>query len=130
MDEAYSFVELFCGEGWVSKVMRAGGHGVASLDIRLGEGFQGKENACDLLTDVPWQDKFQFTLNFFTVDLLTNISHDSRPIMSGLAIQSRNHIMPTYMHSLHPLLGNWWNVECFLYRNPNSFKMFQWDIGR
>lgn len=51
MNEAYSFVELFCGEGWVSKVMRAGGHGVASLDIRLGEGKPGKENAFDLLTD-------------------------------------------------------------------------------
>ena len=50
-NQAYSFVELFCGEAWVSKVMRAGGHCTASLDIRLGEACPGKQNAYDLLSD-------------------------------------------------------------------------------
>ena len=48
-NQAYSFIELFCGEAWVSKVMRAGGHCTASLDIRLGEALPGKQNAYDLL---------------------------------------------------------------------------------
>lgn len=50
-NQAYSFIELFCGEAWVSKVMRAGGHCTASLDIRLGEALPGKQNAYDLLSD-------------------------------------------------------------------------------
>ena len=49
--KAYSFIELFAGEGWVSKVMRAGGHQTASLDILLGSPPSGKQDAYDLLSD-------------------------------------------------------------------------------
>lgn len=49
--EAYTFVELFCGEGWVSRVMRTSGCCTASLDIRLGIARDGKQNPFDLTTD-------------------------------------------------------------------------------
>ena len=70
MNKAYSFVELFCGEGWVSKVMRAGGHGVASLDIRLGQsqGFSNHANPFDLLTDC----------GFMFLDMINSNSHGGK----------------------------------------------------
>lgn len=49
--EAYTFVELFCGDAWVSRVMRASGHPTASLDIRLQNPKEGKQNAFDMLSD-------------------------------------------------------------------------------
>lgn len=49
--EAYTFVELFCGEGWVSRIMRTSGCCTASLDIRLATAREGKQNPFDLTTD-------------------------------------------------------------------------------
>lgn len=51
--KTYTFVELFSGEGWVSRVMKTAGHRGASLDILLGSQNhgQGKQDPFDLLTD-------------------------------------------------------------------------------
>ena len=48
--QSYGFLEFFCGEAWVSTVMR--GHGVptASFDINPWAPKPGKQNAMDLLT--------------------------------------------------------------------------------
>ena len=54
MTKAYSFVELFCGDAWVSRVMRSGGYRTASLDIRLGGSTwaqRKKQNPFDLCED-------------------------------------------------------------------------------
>ena len=52
--KAYSFVELFCGDAWVSRVMRSEGCQTASLDIRLGGATwaqRKKQNPYDLCED-------------------------------------------------------------------------------
>ena len=49
--EAYTFMELYAGEAWVSHCMRAGGHPTASLDILFGSAENGKQNCFDLLSD-------------------------------------------------------------------------------
>ncbi|CAL1131372.1 unnamed protein product [Cladocopium goreaui] len=48
--EAYGFLEFFCGQAWVSTVMRASGVPTAQFDISLGNPKQGKQDAMDLLT--------------------------------------------------------------------------------
>ena len=49
--QAYGFLEVFSGDGWVSKCMRANGIPTASFDIRLGHPKPGKLDAMDILTD-------------------------------------------------------------------------------
>ena len=49
--EAYSFVEIFAGAGWVSTCMRDSGKATCSLDILAGEPLEGKQNPWDLLSD-------------------------------------------------------------------------------
>lgn len=77
--EAYSFVELFAGEAWVSRVMRAGGHPTASLDINIGAPLPNKQNAYDLLTDSG------FLLALVTV---LNIKMDQSLVVIGLLCSS------------------------------------------
>ena len=48
--QAYGFLEFFCGQAWVSTVMRASGVSTAQFDISLGNPKQGKQDAMDLLT--------------------------------------------------------------------------------
>ena len=48
--QSYGFLEFFCGEAWVSTVMRGNGVPTASFDINLGNPRSGKQNAMDLLT--------------------------------------------------------------------------------
>ena len=51
--QAYSFVEIFCGHAWVSRVMRSKGHPTAQMDILLTkEKFRSSpQNPMNLLTD-------------------------------------------------------------------------------
>lgn len=50
--QAYGFVEVFAGFGWISAYMRANGRGVASMDILYGETMgPGEQNRWDLTTD-------------------------------------------------------------------------------
>lgn len=48
--QAYGFLEFFCGEAWISRVMRAEGVQTASFDINLGRPEHDKQNAMNLLT--------------------------------------------------------------------------------
>ncbi|CAK9011436.1 Uncharacterized protein SCF082_LOCUS11092 [Durusdinium trenchii] len=50
--EAYEFIELFSGTGWVTKVMKANGIPTASFDILLGEHFPGKQDAMLVLLTI------------------------------------------------------------------------------
>ena len=51
--QAYGFLEVFSGDGWVSKCVRANAIPTASFDIRLGGSFlkPGKMDPMDLLSD-------------------------------------------------------------------------------
>ena len=50
--EAFGFVEIFSGHGWVSRIMRTGGYPTASLDIWMGHAVpDSKQNHYDLTTD-------------------------------------------------------------------------------
>ncbi|CAK9093366.1 Uncharacterized protein SCF082_LOCUS43920 [Durusdinium trenchii] len=49
--ESIEFIEVFSGDGWVSKCMKANGIATVSFDIRLGDPLPGKQNAMDLLSD-------------------------------------------------------------------------------
>lgn len=50
--EAYGFLEIFCGQAWVSRVMRAAGYPTANFDILMGHATpEGKQNCYDLLSD-------------------------------------------------------------------------------
>lgn len=49
--QAYSFLELFSGKGWVTKLMKVNGIASASFDISYGEPVPGKQDAMDLLSD-------------------------------------------------------------------------------
>jgi len=48
--QSYGFLEFFCGQAWISTVMRAEGIQRASFDINLGSPKEGKRNCMDLLT--------------------------------------------------------------------------------
>lgn len=49
--KTYGFVEVFSGDGWVSRCVRANGIPTASFDIRLSQQVEGKQNAMDILSD-------------------------------------------------------------------------------
>ncbi|CAK9003435.1 unnamed protein product [Durusdinium trenchii] len=49
--ESIEFIEVFSGDGWVSKCMKANGIATVSFDIRLGDPLPGKQDAMDLLSD-------------------------------------------------------------------------------
>lgn len=49
--QAYGFIEIFSGQGWVTKHMKANGVPSASFDIDLGKPVEGKQDAMDILTD-------------------------------------------------------------------------------
>ena len=49
--QKYDFVELFAGQAWVSRCMKAKGYSVAALDIVFGDPKPGKQDAMDLLSD-------------------------------------------------------------------------------
>ena len=49
--QKYDFVEIFAGEAWVSRCMKASGFSVAALDINYGSPRPGKQDAFDLLSD-------------------------------------------------------------------------------
>lgn len=49
--QKYDFVELFAGEAWVSRCMKAKGYSVAALDVMYGDPKPDKQNAMDLLSD-------------------------------------------------------------------------------
>ena len=50
--KAYDFLEVFSGDGWVSKCMRTSGRATASFDIRLSPFVpDGKQNNMDILSD-------------------------------------------------------------------------------
>ena len=49
--QKYDFVELFAGQAWVSRCMKAKGYSVAALDVMYGDPEPGKQNAMDLLSD-------------------------------------------------------------------------------
>lgn len=51
--QAFTFVELFCGTAWVSRVMRSSGKPTAQLDILLTETVykSSPQNPMDLLSD-------------------------------------------------------------------------------
>lgn len=44
-------MELFCGQAWVSRVMRTAGHQTCNLDLNMGFARAGKQNYFDLLSD-------------------------------------------------------------------------------
>ena len=48
--QAYGFLDFFCGQAWVSTVMRSTGVPTAQFDISLGNPKPGKQDAMDLLT--------------------------------------------------------------------------------
>lgn len=79
--ETYTFVELFSGEGWVSRVMKTAGHRGASLDILLGSQNhgQGKQDPFDLLTDAG------FALALVTI---LNCRMDGALVLIGLLCSS------------------------------------------
>ena len=51
--QAYTFVEMFCGEGWCSRCMRCAGHPTAQMDLCLSspERKTSNQNEMDLLTE-------------------------------------------------------------------------------
>ena len=49
--QAYGFLEVFSGDAWVSKCMKANGIPTASFDVRYGDPKPGKQNAMDILSD-------------------------------------------------------------------------------
>ena len=49
--QAHSFMELFAGQGWVSRIMRTAGHQTCNLDLNMGLAREGKQNFYDLLSD-------------------------------------------------------------------------------
>ena len=52
--EAYGFIEVFSGDGWISRCMRTYGVPTAAFDVKLGTlgaPKVGKQNAMDLLSD-------------------------------------------------------------------------------
>lgn len=65
--QKYDFVEMFAGQAWVSRCMKARGFSVAALDINFGCPRPGKQNAMDLLSDagfasLTWTKGFPFFL--------------------------------------------------------------------
>ena len=49
--EAYGFIEIFSGAGWVSKQMKADGIPTATFDVMLGQPLPNKQDAMDILSD-------------------------------------------------------------------------------
>ena len=54
--KTYGFVEVFSGDGWVSRCVRANGIATASFDIRLSSQIpqsqgEGRQNPMDILSD-------------------------------------------------------------------------------
>ena len=49
--EAYGFIEIFSGTGWVTKQMKAEGIPTASFDMNLGDPLPNKQDAMDILSD-------------------------------------------------------------------------------
>ena len=49
--QAYSFIEVFAGAGWISTCMKSAGHSVASFDILYGQPKEGKQDCMDFLSD-------------------------------------------------------------------------------
>lgn len=50
-NQDYGFIEVFAGDAWVSKCMKANGIPTASFDIRFGAPREGKMDAQNLLSD-------------------------------------------------------------------------------
>lgn len=48
--QCYDYVEIFCGKGWVKRVMGSAGQRTASFDILLGDPEPGKQDVMDLTT--------------------------------------------------------------------------------
>lgn len=51
--KAYDFIEVFCGQAWVSRVMRGSGRNTAQMDILMSTERQlsSAQNPMDLRTD-------------------------------------------------------------------------------
>ena len=49
--EAYGFIEVFSGAGWVTKCMQANGIASCKFDINLSQPIEGKQDAMNILTD-------------------------------------------------------------------------------
>ena len=49
--EAYGFIEIFSGAGWVTKCMQANGIASCKFDINLSQPVEGKQDAMNILTD-------------------------------------------------------------------------------
>lgn len=49
----FGFIEVFSGDAWVSRCIKANGVGVASFDVRYSDGPfpDGKQDYMNLLTD-------------------------------------------------------------------------------
>lgn len=74
--EAYGFIEVFSGKGFVSKHMRVNGIPTAAFDLELGKPLPGKQDAMDILSDsgfafsssiwsMCWISVFTLFPNFF-----------------------------------------------------------------
>jgi len=51
--QAYGFLEIFSGAGWVTKCMKANGVASAAFDVTYGSDFymEGKQDAMNILSD-------------------------------------------------------------------------------
>ena len=67
--QAYGFLEVFSGDGWVSKCMRANNIPTASFDIRFGDGPKpGKMDPMNLLSDAGFAPFGSSRANIFLFD--------------------------------------------------------------
>ena len=67
--QAYGFLEVFSGDGWVSKCMRANNIPTASFDIRFGDGPKpGKMDTMNLLSDAGFAPFGSSRANIFLFD--------------------------------------------------------------
>lgn len=71
--EAYGFLELFSGTGWVTKQFKAEGIPTASFDILLGDAVPGKQDAMNLLSDAGFSLVLLTVLNCKMDDFFTLI---------------------------------------------------------
>lgn len=71
--QAYTFVELFAGAAWTSRMMRAGDHAVASFDITstlLGPTPPNKQNPMDLSTSAGFASLGWQLINFLSQSMV------------------------------------------------------------
>ena len=76
--QAYDFIELFSGEGWLTRTLGAAGKSTAAFDILLGNPEPGKQDVMDLTTPsgfwfLVWE--FQSPFLYFSIAYVW-VGHD------------------------------------------------------